>query len=87
MLAVSGMMSVFVALISMASYWISWDLQPKESRPSFTTTTWHDVADVLEKCRAAVRNWETPKRTAPDAASSEEATLRISSISQPSHHS
>ncbi len=53
-----GLMAVLMALISVCSYWISWDLQHKDYRPSFATRAWDDIAHLVRKCRGMVRNGE-----------------------------
>ena len=59
MLGLFGLMAVLMTLISGGFYWISWDLQPRESRPSFVRKTCDDFVDLVGKCRSVV--W-TPER-------------------------
>ncbi len=56
MLGFFAMMFVFLAVASLITYWISWDLQPKGTRPSFTTKVATDLVDVVAKCRDSIRN-------------------------------
>jgi hypothetical protein len=59
MLGFFGLMAILLALISLGSYWISWDLQHKEHRPSFATKTWDDFVDLVRKCRGVFRDGES----------------------------
>jgi hypothetical protein len=81
MLGFFGLMAVLMALISLGSYWISWDLQPKESRPSFATKAWDDLADLLGKCRRVAQNGERRRRAALDAYANQETAKKMNSIS------
>jgi hypothetical protein len=56
MLGFFAMMFGFLVVASMISYWISWDLQPKGTRSSFAITGATDLANLLTKCRDAIRN-------------------------------
>ena len=67
MLGFFGLMSVLLGLTFMASYWISWDLQHKDYRPSFVRKTCDDFADLLRKFPGAVRNGQKRRRAALDA--------------------
>jgi hypothetical protein len=62
-----GLMAVLLALVALVFYWISWDLQPRESRSSFATMAWHDFAALLTKYRRVVRNRERRWRDTLDA--------------------
>ena len=81
MLGLFGLMAVLLASISLASYWISWDLQHKEDRSSFATKVRHDFADLVGKCRPLVRNGEW-WRAALDAYAKKKPAKWIDSVLQ-----
>jgi len=58
MLGFFGMMIIFVGVNCLLSYWVSWDLQHKETRPGFGTQIRNDIAvslrSLMAKCRRAV---------------------------------
>ena len=87
MLGLFGLMSVLLALISLCSYWISWDLQPSESRPSFARQARADFADLLRKCLGVFRNGGSRRRAALDAYANRETDKKSSSILLRSEHS
>jgi hypothetical protein len=83
MFGLLGLMAVLLALISLASYWISWDLQHKEHRTSFAAKTWDDVVDVVERFRGVVRNGGARRRRAALVArAKQEPAKRVISILQ-----
>jgi hypothetical protein len=77
-----GLMAVLLALIALVSYWISWDLQPKESRSPFAATAWHDLGALLAKYRGVVRNREKRWRHALDAYAKQDPRTETVSILQ-----
>jgi hypothetical protein len=87
MLGFFGLMAVLMALILLASYWISWDLQHKEYRPSFATKALDDLADLLGKCRRVLQNGESRRRTALDAYGNQETERKTNSVVLRSEHS
>lgn len=44
-----GLMTVLLSLIGVISYWISWDLLPKDQRPAFMTKVRQDFADLVSR--------------------------------------
>lgn len=66
MLGFFGMMAVLLGSISVCSYWISWDLQHKDYRPSFARKTRDDLAHLLGKRRGLVGNDESRRGAALD---------------------
>jgi hypothetical protein len=87
MLGFFGLMAVLLALISLCSYWISWDLQHKDYRPSFATRALGDIVDLVRKCRGVLRNRELWRGAAPNAYANRESAMRINSTLQRSEHS
>jgi hypothetical protein len=73
MLGVLAMLFVFLTLISLISYWISWDMQHSEKRLSFAVKVRNDVMRLFGKSRSSVPNAglrsfrERPVRVAPVA--------------------
>ena len=47
------MMSGMLALATAVFYWISWDMQPRDERRSFTRTVYSDLVDLIAKWRRA----------------------------------
>jgi hypothetical protein len=56
MLGFLAMMSCFAGLVAFLSYWVSWEMQHKDTRPSFQTKIWTDLMDLIGKRRDSVRN-------------------------------
>ena len=52
-----GLMAVLLALNFMVSYWISWDLQDKESLSPFATNARRDFVALVGKWRDGVKRW------------------------------
>jgi hypothetical protein len=82
-----GLMAVLMALISLGSYGISWDLEPRESRPSFATKAWDDLADLLRRFQGAVRNGERRRRASLDAYGNHATDTKTTTILPRSEHS
>jgi len=87
MLGLFGLMAVLMTLISGGFYWISWDLQPRESRPSFVRKTCDDFVDLLGKCRSVVWTAERRQRAGLEAYANQEPTMRMNSVFQGRDHS
>ena len=51
MLGLCAMLLVFFALIGTLSYWVSWELLDKRTRPSFTKKLLSDFAGLLQRER------------------------------------
>lgn len=49
MLGLCAIVLVFLALIGMLSYWISWELQDRNMRPAFVKKLWNDFAGLLHR--------------------------------------
>jgi hypothetical protein len=56
MLGLCGMIGVQLTLIGLMSYWISWDMQHKETRPVFMKQVGNDFARLFRKFRRSVPN-------------------------------
>jgi hypothetical protein len=56
MLALCGMLFVFLVLSCLLSYWIGWEMQSKETRPAFGTQVGNDFLTLLGKLRGSIRN-------------------------------
>ena len=65
MLGFFGMMVVFLAVICLLSYWVSWDLQHKAARPGFGTQIRNDIAVSLRSLTAKYRRAVMKKSVAP----------------------
>jgi hypothetical protein len=52
MLGFFGMIVAFLALIGLFSYWISWDMQHKDTRPGLTKQIGNDIAVSLQSLTA-----------------------------------
>jgi hypothetical protein len=87
MLGLFGLMVAFLALISLASYWISWDLQHKELRSRFATMAWDDFMDLVGKFRSVDRNGDGQWRVAVAARAKQEPVKSTDSILQRSDRS
>jgi hypothetical protein len=55
MLGFFGMIMVFLAIICLLSYWISWDLQHQQTRPGFGKHIRNDIAVSLQRATAKRR--------------------------------
>jgi hypothetical protein len=53
MLGLLGMLSGMLAVTAVISYWISWDMQPQDGRPSFTGTVYSDLVKLFAKWRSS----------------------------------
>lgn len=51
-----AMMICYLGVTAFLAYWISWEIQNKETRPSFWTTIRTDLVELLGKRRDAARN-------------------------------
>lgn len=49
MIGFLGLMTVLLSLIAVISYWISWDLQPSQNRPTFMAKVRLDLAELLSR--------------------------------------
>ena len=56
MIGLCGMIFVFLVLICLFSYWISWEMQHNEQRHAFRTQIWSDVVNLFGKFRALFRS-------------------------------
>jgi hypothetical protein len=56
MLGLCGMIVVQLTLISLMSYWISWDMQHKDERPVFTKQVGNDFTGLFRKFRGSDPN-------------------------------
>jgi len=55
MLGFFGMIVAFVGVNCLLSYWVSWDMQHRETRPGFGTQIGNDVAELLQSLTAKRR--------------------------------
>jgi hypothetical protein len=55
MLGFFGMIVVFLGVNCLLSYWVSWDMQHKETRPGFGTQIRNDIAVSLQSLTAKGR--------------------------------
>jgi hypothetical protein len=55
MIGFFGMIVVFLGLNCVLSYWVSWDMQHKETRPGFGTQIRNDIAVSLQSITAKPR--------------------------------
>jgi hypothetical protein len=53
------MLLVLFAIAAVLSYWVSWELESKLTRPSFAAKFFGDCAALLKRDRAAVETAET----------------------------
>jgi hypothetical protein len=54
MLGLCAMLLVLFAVTAVLSYWVSWELENKNTRPSFMTKLWIDCTGVLGRGRNRV---------------------------------
>jgi hypothetical protein len=63
MLGICAMLLVLGAMSSACSYWISWDLEHKDTRPAFTTKIWNDLTGLLRRNARTVGKTTLPSRS------------------------
>jgi len=56
MFGLFAIIAVQVAFIGACSYWMSWDMQHKDRRPTFTAQLRNDLVDFMRKNSGAGRN-------------------------------
>lgn len=78
MLGFCGLVAAQLTLICVCSYWISWDMQRKEKRPTFRRQVWIDLTRLFEKYRDRVRNSALSQAVAVKAVQVEPANGRQS---------
>ena len=78
MLGLCGMLVAYLALVRLVSYWISWDMQPKEARTSFAAKSWNDFMDFAARRRGIFRigEWRWRATLDGDAKSKPASTIR-----------
>ena len=59
MLGLFAMLLTLFAVAAVLAYWVSWELENKNTRPSFMAKFWGDVAGLLGRDRAEARATET----------------------------
>ena len=60
------MMSGLLGIAAVVSYWISWDMQPKDGRSSFRAKASNDLRNLLRRRRIHVPgDRHQPKLTSP----------------------
>ena len=47
MLGLCAMLLIMLAIAAVLSYWVSWELENKNTRPSFTAKLWSDCAGIF----------------------------------------
>ncbi len=55
MLGLCAMLLVLFAVAAVLSYWVSWELEDKNTRPGFMAKFWSDFAGLLGRGRTG---WE-----------------------------
>ncbi len=51
MLGLCAMLLVLLAVAAVLSYWVSWELENKYTRPSFMTKVWNDGTGLFGRTR------------------------------------
>jgi len=59
MLGLFAMLLVLFAVVAVLAYWVSWELENKNTRPSFMAKFWGDVSGLFGFERADARSAET----------------------------
>jgi hypothetical protein len=59
MLGLFAMLLVLFAIAAVLAYWVSWELENKNTRPSFMVKFWNDFAALFGRGREEAQSPET----------------------------